>query len=190
MRGLKRKLDELQPSPTTPSTLKDRLAHIDASLAPSRRAAAAKTAAAMAEISQTVKHEEEVSEPSEARDKLHEMSGLAEKMAQSAEEDAEDPVVNVIKHKTSTLSSTMPAEPPAADHTLDRYVVDYLLRTGRMRTAKTLASTQGIEPLVDIKLFAELMRIESALVDKHSCTEALAWCGENRGTLKKQGVSV
>jgi macrophage erythroblast attacher len=42
---------------------------------------------------------------------------------------------------------------------------------------------------VDIKLFAELVRIENALVDKQSVAEALAWCGENRGTLKKTKVS-
>jgi macrophage erythroblast attacher len=56
-----------------------------------------------------------------------------------------------------------------------------------MKTARALASAQRIDSLVDIKLFAELVRIETALVEKHSCTEALAWCGENRGTLKKQG---
>jgi len=38
---------------------------------------------------------------------------------------------------------------------------------------------------VDVKLFAELVRVERALVDKQSVAEALAWCGENRGTLKK-----
>jgi macrophage erythroblast attacher len=43
--------------------------------------------------------------------------------------------------------------------------------------------------LVDIKLFAELSRIEYALLYNHSVTEALAWCGENRGTLKKTKVS-
>lgn len=41
---------------------------------------------------------------------------------------------------------------------------------------------------MDIKLFAELTKIERALVEKHSVAEALAWCGENRGTLKKTKV--
>jgi macrophage erythroblast attacher len=41
---------------------------------------------------------------------------------------------------------------------------------------------------VDIKLVAELTKIERALVEKHSVAEALAWCGENRGTLKKTKV--
>ena len=38
---------------------------------------------------------------------------------------------------------------------------------------------------MDTKLFTELVRIENALIEKHSVVEALAWCGENRGTLKK-----
>ncbi len=42
--------------------------------------------------------------------------------------------------------------------------------------------------LVDIKLFAELVRVERTLVEKQSVAEALAWCGENRGTLKKTKV--
>lgn len=41
-----------------------------------------------------------------------------------------------------------------------------------------------------MKLFAELVRIETALVEKQSVAEALAWCGENRGTLKKTKVSL
>ncbi|KIR33741.1 macrophage erythroblast attacher isoform 1 [Cryptococcus deuterogattii MMRL2647] len=56
---------------------------------------------------------------------------------------------------------------------------------GRLNSATALATSQGIEALVDIKLFAELAKIENALVESHSCTEGLAWCGENRGTLKK-----
>jgi macrophage erythroblast attacher len=43
---------------------------------------------------------------------------------------------------------------------------------------------------VDLKLFAELTKIENALVGKQSVVEALAWCGENRGTLKKTKVSL
>lgn len=43
---------------------------------------------------------------------------------------------------------------------------------------------------MDIRLFVELIRIETALVENRSVTEALAWCGENRGTLKKTKVSL
>lgn len=83
------------------------------------------------------------------------------------------------------------ATPPNEDNdkTLDRYIVDYLLRTRRIKAAKALADKQGIEQLVDLKLFAELLRIQKALVENRSVTEALAWCGENRGSLKKTKVS-
>jgi macrophage erythroblast attacher len=57
-----------------------------------------------------------------------------------------------------------------------------------MKTARVLAASLGIEDLVDLKLFSELCRIEAALVERHSVAEALAWCGENRGTLKKMDV--
>ena len=73
-----------------------------------------------------------------------------------------------------------------------------------MKAAKALAERCGIEvgfgslpktkhltrlkSLVDIKLFAELVRVERALDPNQSVAEALAWCGENRGTLKKTKV--
>jgi len=44
-----------------------------------------------------------------------------------------------------------------------------------------------LQDLVDIDLFLELQRIERS-IQAGSCSEALAWCGENRGTLKKMKV--
>ena len=44
--------------------------------------------------------------------------------------------------------------------------------------------------MVDTKLFAELNKIETALIEKQSVVDALAWCGENRGTLKKTKVGL
>ncbi len=37
------------------------------------------------------------------------------------------------------------SEVPETESTLDRYIVDYLLRTGRMKAAKALAEKRGIE---------------------------------------------
>ena len=95
---------------------------------------------------------------------------------------------------------------------LDRYMTDYLLRTGRLSAAASYAKERNLEvcaPIwpqtrlhsehimliafpsqdqVDIALFQECAKIGSALADNHSCSEALAWCGENRGTLKKTKV--
>ncbi|TRM63584.1 CTLH/CRA C-terminal to lish motif domain-containing protein [Schizophyllum amplum] len=71
-----------------------------------------------------------------------------------------------------------------ADTRLDRWLVDWTLRTGRVETAREIARRKGIESLVDIDLFTEIRRIEGAL-HVHSCTEALAWCSENKVALRK-----
>lgn len=70
------------------------------------------------------------------------------------------------------------------DTRLDRWLVDWALRTGREKTATKLAREKGIEKLVDIDLFTEIRRIEEAL-RQHSCTEALSWCSENKVALRK-----
>lgn len=51
------------------------------------------------------------------------------------------------------------------------------------------AAQTDTQSLVDTKLFAELNKIETGLIEKQSVSDALAWCGENRGTLKKTKVS-
>ncbi|KAL1741927.1 CTLH/CRA C-terminal to lish motif domain-containing protein [Schizophyllum fasciatum] len=71
-----------------------------------------------------------------------------------------------------------------ADTRLDRWLVDWALRTGRVETARDIARRKDIESLVDIDLFTDIRRIESAL-QAHSCAEALAWCSENKVTLRK-----
>jgi macrophage erythroblast attacher len=43
--------------------------------------------------------------------------------------------------------------------------------------------------LVDIDLFSDIKRIEGALA-RHSCTEALTWCSENKTALRKMKVSL
>ncbi|WWD17302.1 hypothetical protein CI109_101742 [Kwoniella shandongensis] len=147
--GLKRKLDDIQPSADQPTPLRSRLNYLY-KVDPTPI-----TPAAANEVKDNVDTDAE---------KGMEVDGEAEVAPPPAPE---------------------PKFGYGMDSTLDRYIVDYLLRTGRMKAAKALAERQGIEPLVDIKLFAELTKIEIALVEKHSCAEALAWCGENRGTLKK-----
>ncbi|EJU03737.1 macrophage erythroblast attacher isoform 1 [Dacryopinax primogenitus] len=67
---------------------------------------------------------------------------------------------------------------------LDRWIVDWALRTGRTETAKAVANAKGIEDLVDIELFSEISAIENSLLSR-SCTQALHWCTENRIALKK-----
>ncbi|KAJ7064914.1 CTLH/CRA C-terminal to lish motif domain-containing protein [Mycena amicta] len=71
-----------------------------------------------------------------------------------------------------------------ADTRLDRWLVDWTLRNGKEKTARMIAKDKHIETLVDIDLFADIKRIEAALA-KHSCTEALTWCSENKAALRK-----
>jgi len=71
-----------------------------------------------------------------------------------------------------------------ADTRLDRWLVDWTLRTGREKTARKLALERGVETLVDIDLFMDIHRIERALF-RHSCAEAIAWCSENKTALRK-----
>lgn len=44
-----------------------------------------------------------------------------------------------------------------------------------------------VQKLVDIDLFSDIRRIEDAL-NRKSCTEALAWCSENKAALRKLKV--
>ncbi|CAK9786105.1 hypothetical protein CC85DRAFT_283788 [Cutaneotrichosporon oleaginosum] len=200
VRGLKRKLDDLQPAPGAPgaAVLRERLSHIDgALLAPAHAREAEKEAERARDLALlSGKKEESELEAKDgedgSEDDAMEVDGADEKEQEIAKLKAKarakakaEITEHFEKKSTSSASAALNNRAPG-DRTVDRYIVDHLLRTGRMKTAKTLAASQGIESLVDIKLFAELVRIETALLEKHSVTEALAWCGENRGTLKKQ----
>lgn len=187
-RGLKRKLDDLQPSADKPSVLRDRLAYVETSLL-----SPTVETSALPEVVEEGSDGKEENGTGAGDGKRGSTSGgrQDEVMRDGDEADDDSPAPReevIVEEVASRPGSSTPAE-SVEDRTLDRYVIDHLLRTGRMKTARALAAAQGIENLVDIKLFAELVRIESALLEKHSCAEALAWCGENRGTLKKQEVS-
>ncbi|KAI6040890.1 CTLH/CRA C-terminal to lish motif domain-containing protein [Pisolithus marmoratus] len=101
------------------------------------------------------------------------------------------PTLDVIQERLNHLANleTLPTTNCAdfsrwADTRLDRWLVDWALRGGRHQTARTLAQERGIETLVDIDLFMDIHRIESAL-RRHSCAEAIAWCSENKTALRK-----
>ncbi|EJC98292.1 uncharacterized protein FOMMEDRAFT_129613 [Fomitiporia mediterranea MF3/22] len=88
----------------------------------------------------------------------------------------------------SELEAFNTREDPAfsrwADTRIDRWLVDWALRNGKEQMARKVAEEKGIEKLVDIDLFSDIHRIEVAL-QRHSCTEALAWCSENKAALRK-----
>ncbi|KAJ7185503.1 CTLH/CRA C-terminal to lish motif domain-containing protein [Mycena filopes] len=101
------------------------------------------------------------------------------------------PTQDVIRERLqhlATVESIPTANDPEfgrwADTRLDRWLVDWALRNGKEKTAKMIAKEKHIETLVDIDLFSDIKRIEGALA-RHSCTEALAWCSENKMALRK-----
>ncbi|KAI0792319.1 CTLH/CRA C-terminal to lish motif domain-containing protein [Abortiporus biennis] len=101
------------------------------------------------------------------------------------------PTLSVMKDRLQHLSTIeaiqSESEPEFtrwADTRLERWLVDWSLRHGKERTARQLAQERGIESLVDIDLFSDIRRIEDSLRGQ-SCTEALAWCSENKAALRK-----
>ncbi|KAL0578139.1 GID complex subunit containing RING finger motif [Marasmius crinis-equi] len=99
----------------------------------------------------------------------------------------QDVIRERIQHLSSLESITHSTAPEFArwgDTRLDRWLVDWCLRHGKEETARRMAREKDIEMLVDISLFSDIRRIEGAL-RKHSCTEALAWCNENKAALRK-----
>jgi macrophage erythroblast attacher len=70
---------------------------------------------------------------------------------------------------------------------LDRLLVDYLLRMGYTESAKALAQEKGVKELVDCDAFEQCGKVEQSLRVERRVEPALAWCNENKGTLKKMG---
>ncbi|KAI8976668.1 CTLH/CRA C-terminal to lish motif domain-containing protein [Trametes punicea] len=118
------------------------------------------------------------------------VEGLKRKLSEM-QESAGKPTLDVMRERLQHLaaveeleSSDMPEFTRWADVRLDRWLVDWSLRNGKEKTARMIATEKGIEKLVDIDLFSDIRRIEDALKRK-SCTEALAWCSENKAALRK-----
>ncbi|KIP04735.1 hypothetical protein PHLGIDRAFT_109198 [Phlebiopsis gigantea 11061_1 CR5-6] len=116
--------------------------------------------------------------------------GLKRKLGE-LQRNAGTPTLEVMRERLQLLasvenmqSSNGPDFDRWADTRLDRWLTDWALRSGKEKTARKLAQARGIERLVDLELFSEIRRIEEAL-NKHSCTDALLWCSENKAALRK-----
>ncbi|KAJ2925421.1 hypothetical protein H1R20_g11690, partial [Candolleomyces eurysporus] len=121
---------------------------------------------------------------------IKKVENLKQKLS-DLQETAAKPTLDVMRERLHHLGTIVNTDSPNADEfarwadtRLDRWIVDWCLRTGKERTAKQVAKERGIETLVDIELFSDIRRIETAL-SNHSCTEALAWCSENKSALRK-----
>ncbi|RAH68203.1 FYV10 family protein [Aspergillus aculeatinus CBS 121060] len=67
---------------------------------------------------------------------------------------------------------------------LNRLIVDHMLRSGYIESARQLAHEKGIEGLVDLNVFVQCQRIADSLRQGET-KDALQWCGENKAALKK-----
>ncbi|MCO5587076.1 hypothetical protein L7F22_041022 [Adiantum nelumboides] len=75
------------------------------------------------------------------------------------------------------------------DTRVNRILVDYMLRSSYYDTALKLAESSGIQQdLVDIDVFLDAKKVIQSLRNR-DCSEALAWCAENKSKLKKSKVS-
>lgn len=70
---------------------------------------------------------------------------------------------------------------------LNRLIVDHMLRSGYIESARQLAHEKGIEGLVDLNVFVQCQRIADSLRQGET-KDALQWCGENKAALKKSQV--
>lgn len=68
---------------------------------------------------------------------------------------------------------------------LDRMLADNMLRQGFIESAKALATEKRIQDLVDVEIFESVNRIEKSLRIDNKVDMALAWCADNKSTLKK-----
>ncbi|PPR04866.1 hypothetical protein CVT26_012697 [Gymnopilus dilepis] len=132
--------------------------------------------------------------PEEAVKSIDSMIGKVENLKRKLSdlhETAGKPTQDVMRerlHHLATVESLQNTNQPEfsrwADIRLDRWLVDWCLRAGKEKSARSIAKAKGIETLVDIDLFSDIRRIEDAL-SRHSCAEALAWCSENKTALRK-----
>ncbi|KAI7895396.1 CTLH/CRA C-terminal to lish motif domain-containing protein [Mucor mucedo] len=120
---------------------------------------------------------------------LKQVEKLTDKLQKTREEELghSDRIEKRIQNLREIENITSPKAPEFiawSKTRLDRVIVDYLLREGMTATASTVAAEGGIEDMVDIQLFAQSEKIEESLRN-HSCKECLAWCSENKSSLRK-----
>ncbi|EGG24215.1 lissencephaly type-1-like motif-containing protein [Cavenderia fasciculata] len=119
---------------------------------------------------------------------LNKMNNLKRKIEETKNE--EEGHLKRMKARLDHLkdANTNQQNPHQRDHfnsvRVDRVLIDYLLREGYYNTAIKLASTGKITELSDIDLFVSSKKVIDGLT-KHDCTEALAWCNDNKSKLKK-----
>lgn len=67
---------------------------------------------------------------------------------------------------------------------IDRLLVDQMLRSGYYSAASQLVESSNLHNLTDMHIFIGARAVTEGL-ERHDCSEALAWCEKNKTRLKK-----
>ncbi|OMJ27651.1 Macrophage erythroblast attacher [Smittium culicis] len=103
----------------------------------------------------------------------------------------EKSLVNLIRDRTCeflSIESSPYTESQLSDWNkkrMERLLMDYMLRSGYQKSAKTLAKDPTIAFFCDAELFEKLISIDISLSKNKSCSECLIWCLENKISLRK-----
>ncbi|KAH9989658.1 CTLH/CRA C-terminal to lish motif domain-containing protein [Russula vinacea] len=118
-------------------------------------------------------------DPQEAIKSLEGMIGRVEGLKRKLSDlqtTAGSPTLDVMRERCkhlATIEDIQSSKDPEyirwVDTRLDRWIVDWVLHRGRDKTARHIAQEKDIEDALS----------------SHSCTEALAWCSENKNALRK-----
>ncbi|KAJ2002138.1 GID complex subunit containing RING finger motif [Coemansia thaxteri] len=114
------------------------------------------------------------------KQKLEEAKHKEAQLIQRSKQRATD--LNELNDFTST---TQPEFQRWSRTRLERVLIDYMLRSGNVNTAKLLMEKGNLEHFADSSLFALVMSTERELREDHSCHGALSWCADNRSALRK-----
>eukprot|EP00002_Diphylleia_rotans_P036655 TRINITY_DN80_c0_g4_i2.p1 TRINITY_DN80_c0_g4~~TRINITY_DN80_c0_g4_i2.p1 ORF type:complete len:393 (-),score=94.05 TRINITY_DN80_c0_g4_i2:117-1295(-) len=97
---------------------------------------------------------------------------------------AEAPTISMLQNSRALPEQEQETVRRWTQKRVDRIVVDQLLRSGMYDSATQLAKESNIWELVDADIFLASRKIVDSL-RKRDCSDALAWCNENKAKLKK-----
>ncbi|OLY84755.1 Protein FYV10 [Smittium mucronatum] len=126
-------------------------------------------------------------------------SKLLEKLLQLQEEikfskEQESSFVKLINQRALEYSSLDSLNPNSPEYTnwrnkrLDRFLMDYMMRSGYQESATVLAKCSGLTSFSDNDIFERLISIDNSLRKNQNCSECLSWCLENKISLRKMNV--
>ncbi|PVU97327.1 hypothetical protein BB559_002085 [Furculomyces boomerangus] len=97
---------------------------------------------------------------------------------------------NHLKLLESFQSTNDPEYSTWSSKRVDRFLMDYMMKTGYQTSASNLATHSDLESFTDSQLFSQLINIQNSLLVQNSCKECLQWCSENKAALKRLKIGL